>query len=386
MARRLFVFCATWTIVLCFSNPLWAARGELIPEPILAQSGLTRSWYAQVELDQSRARIINVALCDGVIYAQSDAAMVHAIDAETGKTLWSRQVGNPNHLTMPLEARGDLVAVVNGSRLYVLQRADGETLYERDIQDIPGAGPALSSKRAFVPMIMGAVVAYQVQVHANATSQSSKDAKPSISDSMPSPEAERRAILATMPLACQSAGKVLVQPLVTRDFVGGEYVVWLTDVGHLCFGRIERNADNLLALKYRLETGGAIVARPAYLPPNPKVPGDSGVVFAASTDGFVYAIQEETGTTLWRFSTGEPILQSPAVVDDRVYFTTELGEMYCLAAKTGKSLWSADNVMQFVSAGKTHVYVADRVGRLLALQAASGVQIDAVGAQSRRSN
>ena len=57
-----------------------------------------------------------------------------------------------------------------------------------------------------------------------------------------------------------------------------------------------------MALKYRLETGAAIVGRPAYLPPDPKVPGDSGLIVAASRDGFVYAFQEKDGQSLWRFS------------------------------------------------------------------------------------
>ena len=105
-------------------------------------------------------------------------------------------------------------------------------------------------------------------------------------------------------------------------------MVWPTDRGYLNLGRINRETENTLAVKYRLETGATIVARPAYLPPDPKTLGDAGMVFAASCDGFLYAVQEETGETLWRFSTGEPIVESPAVIDDRVYVTTQLGGMY----------------------------------------------------------
>ena len=59
-----------------------------------------------------------------------------------------------------------------------------------------------------------------------------------------------------MPLCCQSFGRILVQPLVTRDFVGGEYVVWSTDRGYLNFGRIERDSDNILALEVPDGDGG----------------------------------------------------------------------------------------------------------------------------------
>ena len=121
-----------------------------------------------------------------------------------------------------------------------------------------------------------------------------------------------------------------------------------------------------------------IDARPAYLPPDPKAPGDVGMVFVGSRDGLVYAVEEETGKTRWRFPTGKPIRQSPAVIDDRLYVATELGGMYCLDVKTGKNLWWASDVMQFVAAGKSRVYAVDRLGRLLMLSAADGLRLDAM--------
>ena len=82
-----------------------------------------------------------------MLYVQTNTANVHAIDAETGKTLWSKQIGLPKHPSMPPDAKGDLLAVVNGSRLYVVNRFNGDLLYEKEIKDAPGGGPALSSKR-----------------------------------------------------------------------------------------------------------------------------------------------------------------------------------------------------------------------------------------------
>jgi len=184
------------------------------------------------------------------------------------------------------------------------------------------------------------------------------------------------------PLFCRSFGRALVQPLVTRDDPGGEYVVWPTDRGYLNFGRIDREIINAFVLKFRLETGAAITSQPGYLPPDPKVIGDSGLVFAVSGDGFVYAVKEEDGTNLWRFSTGEPIVNSPAVIGDRVYVATQLGGMYCLESKTGRKLWWTPRVAQFVAAGKDRVYAADRLGRILVIDAASGAQLDALPTQN----
>jgi len=383
MTRR-FLVAAALIAAGCACSPVCAMQNDLIPETTAARHGLARPWFAQVELDQARGDLRNVLLYEGVLYAQTDTASVHAIDAETGKTLWSKQIGRSNHPSMPPDARGDMLAVVNGSRLYVVNRFNGNLLYEKEIKYSPGSGPALSAKRAYVPSVTGLIIGYQVEDSADNAPKASDKAKSELTvAAKPKTETARREEVRvsqkyTAPLFCQSFGRALVQPLVTRDDLGAEYVVWPTDRGYLNFGRISREGDNTLVVKYRMETGATIVARPAYLPPDPKTLGDAGVVFAASCDGFLYAVQEETGETLWRFSTGEPIVESPAVIDDRVYITTQLGGMYSIDAKTGKNLWWTENVMRFAAASKTRVYAADGTGRLLVLSAASGARLDAI--------
>jgi outer membrane protein assembly factor BamB len=379
--RRLFLVAAALAAALCPLR-LAAMQAELISEETAARHGMTRPWFAQVELDNARAGLRTVVLYEGTLYVQTKTGGVHAIDAETGKTLWSKQIGSPDRPSMPPDARGDMLAVVNGSRLYVVNRFSGDLLYEKPCKYAPGAGAALSSKRAYVPSLEGLLGAYVVEA-ADAAAKLDKAESEIALPTKPQTEAERRANVhvkqkAPAPVFCQSFGGSAVQPLVTRDDLTSEYVVWPTDRGYLNLGRINHDAENSLVVKYRLTTGAPIVARPAYLPPDPKTLGDAGVVFATSCDGFVYAVQEETGETLWRFSTGEPIVESPAVIDEHVYVTTQLGGMYALDTKTGKSLWWAENVRRFAAASKTRVYATDGMGRLLILSAASGAKLDSI--------
>jgi len=386
MLQRFFSVAAFLTVVFCVRASLWAARSELIPETTAARHGLARPWFAQVELNQGQARINDLILFEGVLYVQTNTAMVHAIDAETGKTLWSKQIGRPNHPSMSPDAKGDLLATINGSRLYVVNRFSGDLLYEREMSDTPGNGPGLSTQRVYIPMVTGMMVAYPLKSIVDPARDFDKDGKGDAGLEKTAKETSRQQDVGvgqkyTPPLACQSFGRVLVQPLVTREYAGAEYVVWPTDRGYLNFGRIDREAENALALKFRLQTAAPIVAQPGYLPPDPKVPGDSGVVIGISNDGFVYAINEENGETLWRFSTGEPIVESPAVIEDRVYITTQLGGMYCLEIKTGKSLWWARNITRFVAASKTRVYAVDRIGRVLVLNAANGARLDVIATE-----
>jgi outer membrane protein assembly factor BamB len=381
MARRYFLVAALLA-AWCACSPLWAARSDLIPESTAAQHGLVRPWFAQVEFDQGRGNISGVLLYEGVLYVQTNSATLHAIDAETGKTLWSKQIGQPKYPSMPPDAKGDLLATINGSRLYILNRFSGDLLCDKEIKDAPGGGPALSSKRVYVPIVTGMIAAYRIESDDKATDASGKTknavAAANHSQTEAAPSQKVHISRKVAPVYCQSFGRALVQPLVTRDDSGGEYVVWPTDRGYLNLGRVSHEIENSMGVKYRLETGATIVTRPAYLPPDPKSLGDAGMVVAASCDGFLYAIQEESGETLWRFSTGEPIVEPPAVIDDRAYVATQLGSMYCLDSKTGKSVWRAEDVMRFVAATKARIYGTDDTGRLLVLNAASGARLDAM--------
>ncbi len=380
--RRRFLVAAALTAALWPCCRLCAMQADLISEETADRHGLARPWFAQVELDSAQAGIRSVILYEGVLYVQTRTAVVHAIDAETGKTLWSKQIGSPEHPSMAPDAKGDMLAVVNGTRLYLVNRFNGDLLYEKTCKYPPGAGAALSSKHVYVPSVEGLLGAYQVEP-ADATKKLDKaDSELGLSEK-PQSEAERRQSVRVKqktpaPVFCQSFGRGTVQPLVTRDDRSGEYVVWPTDRGYLNLGRINHDAENSLVVKYRLTTGATIVARPAYLPPDPKTLGDSGMVFAVSCDGFVYAVQEESGETLWRFSAGEPIVESPAAIDDSVYVTTQLGGMYALDIKNGNSRWFAEGVMRFAAASRTRVYAADNNGDMLVLSAASGARLDRI--------
>ena len=385
--RQRFLVAAALTAALCPCSRVLAAGSELIPETTANRHGLTRPWFTQVELDGSRGRICDIVLEGGILYAQTDTAMLHAIDAETGKTLWAKQIGRPRHPSLTPGANRDLLGIINGSRLYVVNRYNGDLLYETEVNGAPGAGPALSAKRVYVPTVTGLVIAYRLQPLVDPMQELGKVKKDLTPEEKAKLDEERRQNIRLRqefipPLSCQSFGRTLVQPLVTRETSSEEYAAWPTDRGFLNIGRINRQAEDMISLKYRLETAAPIVCRPAYLPPDPKVTGDSGLIFVGSRDGFLHAIQEKTGESLWRFSTGEPIAQSPAVIDTRVYVCTQLGGMYCLEAKTGKDLWWSPNIVQFVSASKGRVYAADQIGRILVLNAENGSRLDTIAAEN----
>ncbi len=380
MIRRLFCLIA----VLAAWQPCvtWAqsAGSEIIPQGLAAGHGLTRAWFTQVEMDPGRSRLKHLVLYDGILYAQTDKAMVHAIDAETGATLWAKQIGRPEHPSMTPGVGRKLLAIVNGSRLYVANRLNGKILLETDIDGAPGAGPAVSDQRVYVPMVKGLLLSYRVEAIADPLKKTGKETPQSPETSTIVKTEDNQIVHLSQKtvktISCQSKGQTLVQPLITRENGMEEYVVWPTNEGCMYIGRVGRNADAYIEVKYRLETTAPIIAEPTYMPPDPEISGDSGLILAATGDGYVNAILEKTGDSLWRFSAGEPLTQPAVVIDERIYAATSLGGLHSINAKTGSHIWYAPGIVQFTAASKNRVYGVDKLGSIRILDAATGAQLD----------
>ncbi|MCR4410852.1 MAG: PQQ-binding-like beta-propeller repeat protein, partial [Thermoguttaceae bacterium] len=89
-----------------------ACASELLTDAELARHGLVRAWFTQVQLDPARGRVTDIVIDGGTVFVQTDRAILQAIDAETGQTLWVQQVGDPNHPTLTPGISNRMVAVI----------------------------------------------------------------------------------------------------------------------------------------------------------------------------------------------------------------------------------------------------------------------------------
>jgi eukaryotic-like serine/threonine-protein kinase len=109
---------------------------------------------------------------------------------------------------------------------------------------------------------------------------------------------------------------------------------------------------------------------------SPAVAGDS--LFVGTDGGLFYAIDLKSKREKWRFKTGDKshITVSPIVVDESVYFASNNGVLYALNAQTGQQRWNYNmGRANFVAApaieGDT-IYLAGRLGYLYAINLKTG--------------
>jgi outer membrane protein assembly factor BamB len=316
-----------WSAMLLCAGTTAGDAAELITQSEAARFGLARTWFAQIGSLAATGPLSHVSLEHGLLMAQSTSGVLTALDAETGRTVWTTQVGPPNHLSSEATANDEYVVVLNGSVLYVLDRATGHIQWQRSVGGAPGAGPGVSSTHIFVPMVSGLVEGYSFEKGVKQT-----------------------------PWIYKSAGRVLIPPMTTEQTVS-----WSTEKGYFYV------ADPAgKGIRYRLETRGSIQTRPGDWSPN---------LYAASTDGSLYAINEATGKIIWRYSVGDAIYASPVAIESKVFVTSETTGLYCLDTKAAEVIWNAPGIRQFVSASPSRIYAIDQLGRLAILDAQRGARL-----------
>jgi outer membrane protein assembly factor BamB len=132
--------------------------------------------------------------------------------------------------------------------------------------------------------------------------------------------------------------------------------------------------------KWRKRTLGFIAASAAL--------GSDGTVYIGSFDSYFYALDGDTGATLWRFKTNDHIYSSAALAEDEqgrttaIFFGSADGSLYALNPE-GQLLWQYDTgdpirsspVLGQAPAGAGQiVYVGSGNGHLYALNAAAGTR------------
>jgi len=361
-----------------FSSAAWGqSSAPLYSRERLAQHGLVRAFFTQVQLDPARTRVTHFILDGDLLLIQTSASTLHAIDAETGVTRWTRQVGDPRHPTLRAAVNAKWVAVINGSWIYVLDRHDGRILWSARSDGAPGAGPALSSQRVYVPALDGKVFAYRIDRIISPPSEdiSVRAARITTGETpLLKPEVPVRVV----PLVSNSFGAVIIQPILTHEEAGEERVAWGTDRGFLFLGVINRLREEEFPFIYRVDAAGGIVAQPTYLRPDPARGRNFGMLFVVSGGGFVYAIRERDGKALWRFSVGEPIYEPVAALGEDVFVTSVLGRICCLSVEDGSLKWAAPACKKFVAASADKVYAVDGLDQLRVLRRDTGILIDTI--------
>lgn len=122
------------------------------------------------------------------------------------------------------------------------------------------------------------------------------------------------------------------------------------------------------SIKWQFEAADWIFGAPAIV--------DDRVYFT-SYDGNAYAADRESGEELWRVETGESIIASPAVAGDMVFVGNMSGTILALDSATGEERWRQDVGSGFSGSPAVvegSIYFTTENGLLIALDTKTGAE------------
>lgn len=118
-----------------------------------------------------------------------------------------------------------------------------------------------------------------------------------------------------------------------------------------------------LRAQWEFRGQGGIGAAPA---------ADGNLIYAGSNEGYVYALDLETGQDVWQFQTHSPVEVAPVVAGDDVY-ASSAATLYALDKLTGAPRWQFDiDVSAAPAVAGGSVYVPGQDGNLVAIDARTG--------------
>jgi outer membrane protein assembly factor BamB len=163
--------------------------------------------------------------------------------------------------------------------------------------------------------------------------------------------------------------------LKKEGYITAGISVPVADDGRIYYGL--RGKDNTEGWLYCIDAddGSTIWKFQAFGPVRTSPVIAHGMIIFGADNGTLYCLEKDSGNKVWTFRTGNKIRSSPAVFRDNVYFGSNDFNMYCVDIDSGKQLWEYKtgdiiNTTPGISEGK--IYFSSNDNSVYCLDADNG--------------
>jgi outer membrane protein assembly factor BamB len=276
---------------------------DLVPKrSALERLGLERQWFGVIPLVETE-RLMKITLAGDLMFAQTDYAIVHAFDAESGRLLWSAQLGERTGFARGVTANSYAVYLTNANYLHALDKKTGRKIWQHNLGSIPTSTPACNDELLMLGMTTGKLSTFRLkQIDSNGNQS-----------------------ILVKPVEAwtwHTGG-----PILTRPLPAGQFAIYGSTDGITSVA--ETTDGNPL---YRITSGGPVGEGFGTL--------DTRLLLIPSGDNNLYGVDLLTAKVLWSFPSGAPIAQEPMVAGQDVYTINTAGNMTMIDPKTGEARWT----------------------------------------------
>ena len=322
----------TCAILLISASVASAQRTLSLPnESELNRYGLTRAWWAQANINPSRDTVRHMVIDEDVVVVQSSAGLVTTYEAETGRQLWTAQLGHKDDASFPAVTNSDFVMIAVGMNVFAVTKFEGDIAWQLGLPGHPSATPALDDDQLFVPTLDGSIYAFSLRRIGQLYNQG------------------------LLP-------KWNAQAVQWRFFTGKKIPYSPHSDGRVVNFANESNslftistADRGIVFQFRTD-------KPADAP----LTVADEYIYLASADFRLYCIDMQSGGMRWApFTAGLPIRSQPIVIGERVFVNPVRGGMFTLSTKTGRQKWPwRPGLTKVLAVSERHLFASDRLDNI----------------------
>jgi len=368
------------------------------PREVLERLGLVAAWHARLPVHGQRDGIFSAQVIPGErvqLVVQTTGGLVALLDGETGDVVWRTQVGIPGWVTQPAGANSNSILVTRRHELHVLNRRSGyERVYSLDpasrqltygipLVGLPSAPPVATDDAVYLS-VSNRLVAYALPLFEALPKKAEAAAEPAKEKD----EAENKEPVAVKPAAPKPepartdlAEEEAVRP--TKSSLQPSFA-WSYSVGDDAIQQPPLVGGNQVAV---VTAGGEVISLNRF---EGKVRGEpfritshisrragqyGALAYVGADDTYIYAINLEIGSLLWRHLAGAMLNHAPAVTDRDLFISPGREGLLRLDRDTGREYWRNRQAERFLAANQKYVYAVDRPGNFYVLDGYRGTTL-----------
>jgi len=364
-------------------DPKLYSTPPLPSREVLDRLNLKMAWSASVPMDGRRDGFASVQLNNGQVIAQSRSGVISAFDAETGKALWTLAPGKAYDTSFPPTFNSKSVLVVNGVHLAAIDRNTGRLQWQHRMLIGVSAAPVADEYQIYISAASGRVAAFQLPSRGAIGNGDALGVGPG---SVTNSSALKDSYNPDQRGAEVSVAEREVRPLPLWDTLTNRRLDYAPAMTRDALFYVTPHGDVFALGKYPLTSQAAEIYRFKLDRPLTVAPGYfDEMAYIPTTDFQVFAYSMTSGRMRWRYAAGAELTRPPFVTDADVYVTVDRKGLVRLDRENGEPQWklpfgrgSTDAVAEaerVIAVNNKFVYAADRAGRLLVLDRATGKQL-----------
>ncbi|HEY2156909.1 MAG TPA: PQQ-binding-like beta-propeller repeat protein, partial [Isosphaeraceae bacterium] len=111
-------------------------------------------------------KVLELSISKDLVFVQTNQANFHVFDGESGRRMWSTNLGNFSVDAQPASSNSTTVFVTNSNIIHALDRTDGRIKWSGTMEHLPASATSCDEDHVYVGLRGGKLLCYDAKTGA----------------------------------------------------------------------------------------------------------------------------------------------------------------------------------------------------------------------------